>query len=161
MIIQNEALRFDPIHKPRFESIQLGIGLPLVVAWTPRVGTTKDAVAHVGSLARAQPELSAQIFDAVASVVDKATEALRAGSMSELGDLMNINHGLLSALGVASLDNERMVSLARGAGALGAKVTGAGFGGAVIALAPGCGEAVRDRLTEAGYPALLNFIENQ
>ena len=81
--------------------------------------------------------------------------------MSELGDLMNINHGLLSALGVVSLDNERMVSLARGAGALGAKVTGAGFGGAVIALAPGCGEAVRDRLTEAGYPALLNFIENQ
>mgnify|MGYP001369376624 CR=1 FL=1 len=80
--------------------------------------------------------------------------------MNELGDLMNINHGLLSALGVVSVENEKMVAIARDAGALGAKVTGAGFGGAMIALAPGCGEAVRDQLAAAGYPALLNFIRN-
>ena len=53
-----------------------------------------------------------------------------------------------------------MVTLARDAGALGAKVTGAGFGGAMIALAPGRGEQVQAALRKHGFPALLNQIKN-
>ena len=134
--------------------------LPLVVAWTPRIGTTKDAVAHVAALVDRQPGLAGQVFDVIEGIVDRAADVLQGGQLKELGDLMNVNHGLLSALGVVSKANERMVSIARESGALGAKVTGAGFGGSIIALAPGCGEKVKERLIEAGYPALLNFVRN-
>lgn len=160
VIIQNECLRFHPRKPPQYQPVKIGIGLPIVVAWTPRLGTTKDAVSHVATLAKAQPALSDQIFDTIASVVDRACEALKEGDFTTIGQLMNMNHGLLSALGVVSVENDKMVSIARAAGALGAKVTGAGFGGAVIALAPGAGERVRDRLIASGYPALLNFIQN-
>ena len=160
VIIQNDCLRFHPTTSPRFTTATLALELPLVVAWTPRRGTTKDAVAHVASLVRRQPDLSNRIFTTIEAIVDTACEALRSGDLKNLGDLMNMNHGLLSALGVVSDQNDRMVSIAREAGALGAKVTGAGFGGAVIALAPGCGEQVCDALRKAGFPALMNLIRN-
>ena len=160
VIIQNECLRFHPRKPPQFQSVKIGIGLPVVVAWTPRLGTTKDAVAHVAALAQAQHALCNQIFDTIESVVNRSCDALEEGDFTTIGQLMNLNHGLLSALGVVSVENEKMVSIARAAGALGAKVTGAGFGGAVIALAPDAGERVRDRLVASGYPALLNFIQN-
>ncbi len=49
---------------------------------------------------------------------------------------MNINHGLLDALGVSTLELSEMVYTARNAGALGSKITGAGGGGSIIAYCP-------------------------
>ncbi|RLG95095.1 mevalonate kinase, partial [Candidatus Bathyarchaeota archaeon] len=67
---------------------------------------------------------------------------------------MNINHGLLSAVGVSSLPLERLVYAARMAGALGAKLTGAGGGGCMVALteAGGLGKVAR-AIEEAGGEA--------
>ena len=52
-----------------------------------------------------------------------------------LGDLMNLNHGLLSAIGVSTMKLEILCHTSRNNGALGAKLTGAGGGGCMIALA--------------------------
>jgi mevalonate kinase len=57
--------------------------------------------------------------------------------MPSLGGLMNTNHALLDALGVGHPALTRLVLAARAAGAFGAKTTGAGGGGCMIALAPG------------------------
>ena len=60
---------------------------------------------------------------------------------------MNINHGLLSAIGVSTPELEELVYAARRAGALGSKLTGAGWGGSIIALpSPGSVEAVLEAL---------------
>ena len=65
--------------------------------------------------------------------------------------LMNLCHGYLNAIGVSTVELERMVAIARGAGALGAKLTGAGGGGSIVALCPGRETAVADALRTAGY----------
>lgn len=61
---------------------------------------------------------------------------------------MNINHGLLDALGVNTPELSRMVYQARLAGALGSKITGAGGGGSIIAYAPGRMEPVLEKLQQ-------------
>jgi mevalonate kinase len=160
VIIHNECVRFVAKKPLEFRSIKLAVTLPLVVAWTPRQGTTKDAVGHVADLQRRSPAVTGQMFDFIETIVERAVDCLEQGHLSQLGDLMNFNHGALSALGVVSAENEKMVSIARDAGALGAKVTGAGFGGAMIALAPGRGEHVQSVLRKNGFSVLLNHINN-
>jgi len=82
--------------------------------------------------------------------------------LAELGRLMNFNHGLLESLGVSSRSLDSMVWAAREAGAHGAKLTGAGGGGCIVALdptpetltalqfTPGCEEAFRAELATDG-----------
>ncbi|MEM1522067.1 MAG: mevalonate kinase, partial [Thermofilaceae archaeon] len=66
---------------------------------------------------------------------EAAKVAIERGDYPTLGELMNINHGLLSAIGVSNAKLEELVYAARQAGALGAKITGAGGGGMILALA--------------------------
>ena len=78
--------------------------------------------------------------------------------MADLGELMNINQGLLNAIQVSTPDLEKLISVARNAGALGAKLTGGGGGGAMIALcgttSDNCSAAVREALERSGCEAL-------
>ena len=68
-----------------------------------------------------------------------------------LGELMNKNHSLLQELTVSSPELDQLVEAARNAGALGAKLSGGGRGGNVIALVqPEIAEAVSSSLKEAG-----------
>jgi mevalonate kinase len=70
------------------------------------------------------------------ALTDTATAALRAGDRAALGAAMNRAHGLLADLGVSTPALDALCDAARAAGASGAKLTGAGGGGAVIAVAP-------------------------
>ncbi|TFC77916.1 hydroxymethylglutaryl-CoA reductase, degradative [Cryobacterium sp. TMS1-20-1] len=99
------------------------------------------------------------IFDQIDSLVGEGADALRRGDTAELGELMNINQGLLNALQVSSPELEQMVAIARRAGAFGAKLTGGGGGGAIIALAgPAGAEPIRTALHQAGYITYLTEI---
>jgi len=80
--------------------------------------------------------------------------AMRNGNYDELGRLMNICHGLLTAIEVSTPELESMVALARAAGAVGAKMTGGGGGGSIVALCPGRSTEVRETLESAGYQTL-------
>ena len=75
-------------------------------------------------------------FDDIGAIATRAKEAITAGQTSKLGPLMDENHALLQAIGVSSPRLDGLVSAAREAGALGAKLCGAGRGGNMIALAP-------------------------
>ena len=80
--------------------------------------------------------------------------AMKSSDWSSLGDYMNICHGLLNAIQVSTPELEQMVSLARANGAVGAKLTGAGGGGSMVALCPGTQDQVRNALAAAGYRTL-------
>ncbi|MDY6779154.1 MAG: mevalonate kinase, partial [Halobacteria archaeon] len=67
---------------------------------------------------------------------DEALDAVVANELRSLGDTMDMNHGFLESLGVSSTSLSRMVHAARSGGAHGAKITGAGGRGSVVALAP-------------------------
>ena len=71
-----------------------------------------------------------------------------------LGELMNICQGLLNALQVSTPEIERLIGIARRAGALGAKLTGGGGGGAVIALCDDNAADVQTAMERQGFHAM-------
>lgn len=77
------------------------------------------------------------LFDRVGSLVQEARAVLTMGDTEALGPLLNENQRLLEAMGVSSPELERLVGAARAAGALGAKLSGAGWGGVMLALTDG------------------------
>jgi len=105
-----------------------------VVGNTRRKRSTRMMVESVRALRERNPEMVDEIIDSMANISREGLSALQGGDLKRLGDLMNINHGLLSALGVSTLKLEALVHAARKEGALGAKLTGAGGGGCMIAL---------------------------
>ena len=78
----------------------------------------------------------------IGGLVDEAGRCAEASSYAKLGNLMNHNARLLGELGLSTPALDEACEAAQRAGAVGAKLTGAGGGGCMIALAPGCEEAV-------------------
>jgi mevalonate kinase len=123
------------------------VGLPkesralrLLIGHTGRARDTKGRVARVAEIYQAAPKTTAARFANIEGLVQKAVAALKRGDLPALGDAMNRNQSELEALEVSCVEIEAMCQLARQAGALGAKLTGGGGGGCVVALAP-CREA--------------------
>ncbi len=138
--------------------------LPFVIGYDGGAGDTGALVADVRDL-RESYGFAADTVGAIGDIVRRGERALADGDTEGVGRLMNFNHGLLSALGVSSRSLSAMVWAARDAGALGAKLTGAGGGGCIVALdeteetataleyTPGCQEAFRAALDTDGVRA--------
>ncbi|VTT85679.1 Mevalonate kinase [Halorubrum sp. DM2] len=144
--------------------------LPFVVGFDGGAGDTGELVAGVREL-RAEHGFAADTVESIGDLV-RTGEALLAEAagdaepeptlLAELGELMDFNHGLLAALGVSARSLDAMVWAARDAGAHGAKLTGAGGGGCIVALdgsdatetalsfTQGCEEAFRAELATEG-----------
>ena len=120
-----------------------------------RQGRTSELVAGVRSRRDEMPEHFDALFDEMDSLSLQGADLLRSGSWQELGALMNVCHGLLNAIGVSTPTLERMVALARQAGAAGAKLTGAGGGGSIVALCPDGVDVVEEALRQSGYQTLV------
>ncbi|PSP73315.1 mevalonate kinase [Halobacteriales archaeon QS_3_64_16] len=110
--------------------------LPFVIGYDGGTGDTADLVSGVREL-REQYSFAADTVGAIGDIVREGERALEAGEIEQVGELMNFDHGLLAALGVSARSLDAMVWAARDAGALGAKLTGAGGGGCIVALDPG------------------------
>lgn len=138
--------------------LHLEYDLPLVIGHTKREGNTGELVLSVKKRRDKFPEIIDPVFDSIEGVTEEARRALQEGSQERLGELMNINHGLLDALGVNTEPLSRMVYLAREKGALGSKITGAGGGGSIIAYCPGKIEEVIHelQLVEEAFPAEIS-----
>jgi mevalonate kinase len=115
-----------------------GIDLPemhIVVGCTEKEHNTRSEVQKVQSLRSRYPDIVEPIFCAIGAISTRAVPLIRDNRLEELGHLMNFNQGLLEALGVSTRELSELVYAARGAGhSLGAKLTGAGGGGCMIAL---------------------------
>jgi mevalonate kinase len=131
----------------------------LVLAGSGRPGSTRDAVANVATLRAASPDLFDSLHRRAVEVVTRGRTALEAGDTVALGHCLDETHGLLQRLGVSSPELDRLVTVAREAGALGAKLTGSGLGGFVVALAERGGEArLRSDLEQAGGDPVLDMV---
>lgn len=117
------------LHSPR--------PLRVVVALVGVRSPTKATVAGLRARQLRWPARYTRLFREMGRLAAEGAEAVEAGDLAALGDLMNVNQGLLAALGLSSPPLEEMVHRLRALGALGAKLTGAGGdGGAVIGLFP-------------------------
>jgi len=122
--------------------------------------STKAMVDSVARLRDKQPERVRRTFNAIHAVVRGAQRAIEKGDLCTLGRLLDSNQDLLADLRLSTPEIESMCHSARAAGALGAKLTGAGGGGCVIALAETrkVGQAVLDAwkgAEKAGFIAEL------
>jgi len=118
-----------------FKPLDVKEDFPLVIGNTGVERSTKTQVAKVRSLKDKYPQIVEPMMRTARELVLRAMEALKEGDLETLGELMNINHALLYGLGVSDESLEWLINAARKAGALGAKLTGAGGGGCIIALA--------------------------
>ena len=108
-----------------------------------------------------QPKLYEKIFDDIDSLVLQAVSAVQENDLATLGELMNVCQGLLNALQVSTPEIERLIGIARRAGAIGAKLTGGGGGGAVLALCDGNAERVKTAMERHGFHAMIFIAANQ
>ncbi|MFL5350327.1 MAG: mevalonate kinase [Hyalangium sp.] len=109
--------------------------LKVLVALVGQRSPTKKTVAALRERQARWPARYGRLFQQIGTVATEGAKAVEAGDLEGLGDAMNVNQGLLAALGLSSPPLEQMVYQLRGLGALGAKLTGAGGdGGAVIGL---------------------------
>ena len=113
--------------------------LPLPALWiglTAERTSTIEAVAHVSRLASERSSWFAKLCDEATELSQDALQALERAAWPELGALLCHGHKLLQRVEVSTPALDRLVHVAVDAGAYGAKLTGGGLGGAVIALVP-------------------------
>jgi mevalonate kinase len=125
--------------------------LSLLVAHSGAVGSTQAVVMDLAMRREAEPERYGTLFDRVGTAVAAMESALAIGDLPALGTAMDANQDVLAELGVSHPQLDRLVVAAREAGAFGAKLTGAGWGGCAIALVtPGTVQDVGAALLAAG-----------
>jgi len=132
----------------------------LVVGDTGVVAPTHRVVGNLRRLWQADRERYEGYFDEIGAIAHQARVAIENDlvDITVIGKLMNQNQELLERIGVSSPALERLIDAARGAGALGAKLSGAGGGGNMIALVPSqpaMAASVTQALMEAGATATI------
>ncbi len=154
--IDNTVITYmQPIYFQRekpFEILPPCQPLTLVIADSGIASPTARAVAGVKERRDRDPIRFQSYFEEIGAVAARAREILLKGPLMEIGPLMNRNHELLCEIGVSCPELDRLVQAARDAGAAGAKLSGGGLGGNVIALAqePGSFEPLTSALLANG-----------
>ncbi|SDQ07284.1 mevalonate kinase [Microbacterium sp. cf332] len=140
----------------RIERVAVGSDLVFVIADTGVRGRTREAVAAVAQRRAEAPAAVERSLDELGSLATDLREHVSHGDRAAIGDAMARAHVLLNGLGVGDPALDHLVDAATAGGALGAKLTGGGRGGCVLALASDAASAVElsERLTRAGAAAV-------
>jgi mevalonate kinase len=139
-------------------TVKVARTLPLVIAIAGPPASTREMVEQVARLFERRPELREKSVGGIAALVENARLCVEAGDLPGLGKLMDLNQMLLAGLMLSTESIERACDAARRAGALGAKLTGAGGGGAVVALADLDPEPVLAAFRAEGFPCFFASV---
>jgi mevalonate kinase len=141
------------------QSLEVGADILLVVGDTGIQSETAHAVAQVRKRWQAETARFDSMFDQISAISEKAAEAIQSGQIAELGSLMNQNQTLLTEIGVSSAPLQTLIQAALDAGASGAKLSGAGQGGNMIALIqPDTSREVTYALRQAGAARIIETV---
>ena len=140
----NEPMTFDS-----------GRTFHLVIGDTGIESSTKETVGNVRAMWKKEPNLMNGYFNEIENITKGGKMAIEEGNVERVGELMNDNHELLNKIGVGHPELEKLVELSLKSGAIGAKLTGGGGGGNMVALANNAKEQkeICGSITEAGYRA--------
>jgi len=161
--IDNTVIVYErPIYFTRsagYDLLTIGTPFLLLIADTGEKSLTRTAVADVRRLREASPNRTEKVLSAIGDLVTQARQAIESGDPQKLGSLMTENHELLCELTVSSQQLDILVKAARQAGAWGAKLSGGGRGGNMIALVPfDLEDAVRQALYDAGAVRVFRTV---
>jgi hydroxymethylglutaryl-CoA reductase len=149
-----KALVFRAGDPPLIEPLNIREPIPAVIGMTGYEGLTARTVGRVREAWQQDKKLYERIFDQIDALTLRGIQAIQDNDLPTLGQLMNICQGMLNALQVSTPELEKLCDIARENGALGAKLTGGGGGGSIIAVCDGDTEPVVSAIRAAGFQAL-------
>lgn len=135
--------------------------LKLVVGLVGPHEGTKNAVQKLRDRKRQHEKIYERIFGSLDELAIAMETSLKEGSLGAVGEFMNMAHGYLSALGVSTGELDHLCAIAKERGALGAKLTGAGGGGAVIALAENNEMEIMTAFRACGFISFTTSVVNK
>jgi mevalonate kinase len=158
--IDNTVIAYEqPVYFVRGEGMKrlsVGTMLNLIIADTGVISSTREVVGDVRRRWEAETERYEGLFDEIGDIAHLAKSAIERGDPNSVGRLMDENHEILVTLGVSSSELDTLVKAAQKAGALGAKMSGAGWGGNMLALVePNRAPIVASVLQEAGAASTI------
>jgi hydroxymethylglutaryl-CoA reductase len=139
---------------PEIHSLGFPEPITFVIGMTGIESLTAKMVARVREGRERNRDVYDTMIKGIDAVTGQALEAIKKSELERLGELMNVCQGLLNGLQVSSWELEEMIQIARENGALGAKLTGGGGGGSMIALCPDNAAKVMTGMRNAGYQAM-------
>ncbi len=139
---------------PLVEPLNIREPIPAVIGMTGYEGLTAKTVGRVRDAWQQDQKLYERIFDQIDALTLRGIQAIQDSDLPTLGELMNICQGMLNALQVSTPELEKLCDIARENGALGAKLTGGGGGGSIIAICDGDTEPVVSAIRAAGFQAM-------
>jgi hydroxymethylglutaryl-CoA reductase len=150
------ALVYRAGDPPLVEPLNVRAPIPTVIGMTGYEGLTAKTVGRVREAWKQDRKLYERIFDQIDTLTLRGVQAVQDNDLVTLGQLMNICHGMLNALQVSTPELEQLVTVARESGALGAKLTGGGGGGSIVAVCESqeAVESVVTAIRAAGYQAV-------
>ncbi len=149
VIVYEEPVYFVRGHP--IERLEIGRPFTLLIADTGISASTKKAVSDVRRLYDVNPPSIEGLFNSIGALVNAGRKAIEVGDYQSLGSIMNENQIILRNLTVSSAELDKLVQVARDAGALGAKLSGGGRGGNMIAVVePENAVLVKSDLLDAG-----------
>jgi mevalonate kinase len=140
-----------------WQDLPLKSPFDLCIGLSGHAHDTGALVAGVADLCTSTP-VALRLIDAMGDLARAGMDALAAGDIPALARMFNLAHGLLSGIGVSTPALDELVHIAQAAGALGAKLTGAGGGGAVIAIAAEQSDEVLRHWRAKGYYGFTTTI---
>jgi mevalonate kinase len=142
------------------ERLSIEEPVEIVIGSTGKVANTKGMVEGVAERKSKNPQKYNAIFKRAEELCYEGRAALDFFSLKKVGELMNENHRLLQEIEVSSKELDFLVELARKQGAIGAKLTGGGGGGCMVALTPGkeLQAKVASAFKTAGFEYLITRI---
>lgn len=141
----------DKREQNHIETLEVSKPFTLIISNSGIPSPTVTTVSDVREAWQNDRERFDELFESVGLIVEQAKKAIVDGNVGRLGPLMNQNQKLLESIGVSSDEIERLIQIALEAGANGAKLSGGGRGGNIIALVePESAETVSLALKSAG-----------
>lgn len=157
-ITANSPVWFEKNYPIRYLSLKED--LHFIVADSGRVGDTKTSVDSVTNLLKSAPRRIQRKLERIGELTHQAKHALEKAGKHLLGQLLNEAQKELEYLGVSDAGLNRLIYFARQEGALGAKLTGGGNGGCIIALAQNevHSRQLAEKLRKYGAHAVWPFV---
>lgn len=142
------------------ERLRVSMPVEILIGSTGKVANTKAMVAGVAERKNKCPEIYDPIFKKAEKLAYAGRKALESYDLEMVGELMNENHRLLQEIEVSSIELDLLVDIARKNGSFGAKLTGGGGGGCMVALTPGkeLQDGVAAAIEREGYEVLRTKI---
>lgn len=157
VIVYNQPVYF--IRDQALQTFEVGAPLHFLVAYSGIGTPTKETVGDVRRLYEANHERYGAIIGQIGALVNQARDLIASGSdLAALGRLMDENHAYLQELTVSSDRLDKLCTAARDAGALGAKLSGGGRGGNIIALVTVESAAIKNALRKAGAAKVWEMV---